>query len=243
MLSYRNTQKEIEESGVDTAIIPLGSTEQHSSHLPIGTDAMVIEKIAEKVAEHFNALLLPVLPISTCYEHKGKKGNCWMRPSTYYQMLQDIVLCLRSQGFKKVFLLVGHGGIFIAGPATRELNAMYDDISVIKVDPTITPEMRDVLDNKDAEIHAGESETSMVLYLFEDLVKKDLMMHNDCQPDVPRDILNSVPIHRFSPTGAWGKSSLATVEKGEKLFNLRVKAYIEYIEKALELIGDNHNAW
>ena len=45
MLSYRNTQKEIEESGVDTAIIPLGSTEQHSSHLPIGTDAMVIEKI------------------------------------------------------------------------------------------------------------------------------------------------------------------------------------------------------
>ena len=35
------------------------------------------EKIAEKVAEHFNALLLPVLPISTCYEHKGKKGSCF----------------------------------------------------------------------------------------------------------------------------------------------------------------------
>lgn len=62
MLSYRSTQKEIEESGVDTVVIPLGSVEQHGSHLPIGTDCMTAQAVANGVAEHFGALVMPVPP-------------------------------------------------------------------------------------------------------------------------------------------------------------------------------------
>ena len=106
MLDFTKTADEIVEKSSDLAILPVGSTEQHGPHLPMCTDYVVATEISKRIAEKTGAYLLPTLPISTCYEHKGKKGNCWMRPSTYYQMLQDIVLCLRSQGFKKVFLLV-----------------------------------------------------------------------------------------------------------------------------------------
>ena len=230
MLSYNNTAKEIKESGVDTAILPFGSVEQHSSHLPIGTDVMLASAIAEGIAERIDALLLPTVPFSTCYEHKGTKGSVCMRPSTFYQMLQDIVLNLRDQGITKVLVVLGHGGIFVAAPAIRELNALYDDLQVILVQ---TGSTRQFLESDKLEIHAGESETSLMLYLHEKLVNKTLMMENDCVPEYPQNMLNHIPLTRMSKTGAWGMSSLATKEKGEKIFKCMIDNAVEYIEKAL----------
>ena len=65
MISYRNTTNEIRESGIKTAIIPVGSIEQHASHLPVGTDYLIAQKVGEAVAERINAYLLPALPFST----------------------------------------------------------------------------------------------------------------------------------------------------------------------------------
>ena len=236
MISYKNTAKEISDSGVDTAIIPLGSVEQHSSHLPIGTDVMLAEGLASAIAERINALLLPPLPISTCYEHKGVKGSVCMRPSTFYQMLQDIVLSLRDQGIKKVAVLLGHGGIFVAAPAIRELNALYDDLQVVLVQTESgVGDRRAFLENKKLEIHAGESETSIMLYLHEELVNKELMMKNDFNPDYPQSMLNQVPLTKISKTGAWGMPSLATREKGEKIFKCMVDNAVCYIEQAFAI--------
>jgi len=236
-LTYENTRPEIEQSGVDTAILPLGSIEQHSAHMPIGTDCLNAEAVARGVAEQIGGLLLPVLPVSNCYEHRqsGRFGGIWIRPNTYYQMLQDIILSLREQGFRRVILILGHGGIFIAGPLTRELNAMYDDLLVIKVDPLTTPEMQDILENKDGDIHAGESETSLMLYMREELVDREKMMQDDCIPDCPRDFLNYASLQKLSTTGAWGRPSLAAKEKGERLLRARINASVEYIRRATEL--------
>ncbi|MBE6644390.1 MAG: creatininase family protein [Ruminococcaceae bacterium] len=236
MISYNNTAKEVKESGVDMAILPFGSVEQHSSHLPIGTDVMLAEDIARGIAERINALLLPAIPISTCYEHKGTKGSVCMRPITFYQMLQDIVLCLRDQGIKKVAVVLGHGGIFIAAPAIRELNALYDDLQVVLVQSESGKgNRRSLLENTEPEIHAGESETSLMLYLHEELVNKELMMQNDYTPEYPQNMLNHVPLTRISGTGAWGKSSLATKEKGKAIYECIVKNSVEYIERALSV--------
>ena len=238
MLSYKSTQKEIEESGVDTVVIPLGSVEQHGSHLPIGTDCFTAEAVAQGVAEHFGALLMPTLPISTCYEHKGRRGSFWMRPITYYAMLEDIILCMRSQGFRRVFLIVGHGGIFIVDPLVRELNALYDDLVVIKAYPSGRAEC---LENTEPELHAGETETSLILHLDEELVDMEEARKNDFQPNIPREYLNYTSLPRISASAVWGKPSLATREKGEKLLQFRIDSCIEFIENALKLA--NEKAW
>lgn len=237
VLSYKNTQEQIEESGVDTVVIPLGSVEQHGSHLPIGTDCFTAQAVAEGVAQHFNALLMPVLPISTCYEHKGKKGSFWMRPITYYQMLEDVILCMYEQGFKKVFLIVGHGGIFIADPVVRELNALHDDLLVVKA----SAPRPDFLENTEPELHAGENETSLILHLYEELVDVEKAKQNDSQPSVPQEFLNYAPLPVLSKTGVWGKPSLASKEKGEKLLRFRIDACIKFIEDALKIAVEK--AW
>lgn len=235
MISFYSTINEIEESNVDTVILPIGSVEQHGSHLPIGTDYIFIQAVAKEVAQGMGALLLPTIPFSTCYEHRGKKGSSiCTHPSTFYQMLQELVLNLHDQGFKKVIILLGHGGTFIAGPAVRELNAMHDDLQVVLVHPIMNDKIMSVLDCQE-ELHAGEMETSCILYLCEEAVKKELMKQNDFVPDVPREYLNYASLLKISKTGVWGKPSLATKEKGKKLLEVTVEETIKYINNALEV--------
>ena len=136
-----------------------------------------------------------------------------------------------------IFGIVAHGGIFIAGPVIRELNAMYDDLQVVKLDLVnfmVSPKMNEILDSKN-NLHACEYETSLMLYLAEELVKKDKMEEADFEPDVPRDYLNYASLIKLSKTGVWGKPSLGTKEKGEKLFNLLLEMSLDYIEDVLKM--------
>lgn len=234
MLSYYNTVNEVEASGIDTALIPVGSVEQHGSHLPIGMDYFAADALCKGIAEKLNCLLYPTIPFSTCYEHKGSRGSLCMRPTTFYSLVQDLVLNLREQGFKRVIFFIWHGGVFIAGPAIRELNALYDDIQVIQVTGLQSPKIEALLDSH-GEIHAGERETSLMLHIDPSTVNKEEMAKNDTEPNYPRDFLNYASILKLSPNGVWGKPSLASEEKGKKLFDVYVDVAIEYINRAFEV--------
>lgn len=243
MIDFNRTADDIVNESNELAILPIGSTEQHGPHLPVCTDYVVATEISKRIAEKTGAYLLPTLPISTCYEHKGKKGSIWMKPDTFYHVIQDIVLCLRDQGFKKVAVVLGHGGIFVATPAIRELNAMYDDLKVAKIDFLqflATKEMNEILECKD-NIHACEYETSLMLYLKEETVKKDKIKDADFIPDCPRDFLNYVSLIKLSDTGVWGKASLGTKEKGEKITKILVDKSVEYMKSVFDNM--EYNAW
>ena len=243
MLDFNVTADEIVESASELAILPIGSTEQHGPHLPMCTDYVVATEISKRIAEKTGAYLLPTLPISTCYEHKGKKGSVWMKPDTFYHVIQDIVLCLKDQGFKKVAVVLGHGGIFVATPAIRELNAMYDDLKVAKIDFLQffgTKEMAEILESPN-NLHACEYETSLMLYFKEELVKKDKIKNADFVPDYPRDFLNYVSLVKLSKTGVWGEPSLGTREKGEKITAVLVEQSIKYMNKVFETM--EYTAW
>jgi creatinine amidohydrolase len=236
MIDYNSTADEIVKNSNGLAILPIGSTEQHGPHLPVSTDIVVASEISKRIAEKTGGYLLPTLPISTCYEHKGKAGSVWMKPDTFYHMLQDIVLCLKEQGFSKVAVVLGHGGIFAATPAIRELNAMYDGLKVAKIDFLqffASPEMNEILECKD-NLHACEYETSLMLYLKEETVRKDKINEADYIPDYPRDFLNYISLVKLSKTGVWGKPSLGTKDKGEKITNILVEKSIEYMNKVFD---------
>ncbi|MEW5815629.1 MAG: creatininase family protein [Spirochaetota bacterium] len=229
MLNYNITADMLTENGTDTCILPIGSVEQHGPHLPIGTDVILANAFAERIGEKIGCLVLPALPFSTCYEHRGKKGSVWMKPETLYRVIEDLVICLKSQGFKKIIVLISHGGVFIAAPVIRELNACNTDITVVKLDLVeiyFSPEVKRFQECSN-NLHACEIETSLMLYLNEGLVRKDKIV--DFIPDIPRGYLNYASIFAFCPEGVWGKPSLATQQKGEQLFKTVVDLSVEYI--------------
>jgi len=238
MLSCESTSEEIRSARPDTAILPVGSTEQHGPHLPVCTDALIAGQVATAICERTGALLLPTLPYSTCREHRGSSGTVWMNASTFDALIRDMAACLREQGIRRLVLLLAHGGVFIAGPTTREINSDSPDIKVIRVDLSIlpaSPERAAILECRD-NLHACESETSLMLHLAGHLVRRDRIV--DCVPQVPRDFLNYQPIFKYSPAGVWGRPSLASREKGAALFELLVRdciSYINSVNAALEL--------
>lgn len=229
---FWNTADEIMEKDPDLAIIPVGSLEQHGPHLPVMTDWAIAFELGKRVAKRMGAFLVPALPISTCREQMGKKGSVWMEPPTFYQMMTDIIMSLKVQGFKRVGILQCHGGIFIMTPLVRDLNAKFNpDLMVAVVDScTFGPALLKEGIIETTELHAGEGETSKILAIAPETVHMDKAI--DFVPDVPRPYLSYGSIFRASPTGVWGEATRATAEKGEKMFARCAELAEEELNKA-----------
>jgi len=233
-MSYEKTAGEIAAMG-DLAIVPVGSVEQHSRHLPVSTDIIIAQAYGDHIGARMGAFVLPCLPVSTAYEHKGAKGSVWMQADTFFRMLCDIVINLKEQGYRRVVIIKGHGGIFVMDPAVRHLNAGHmPDLKVCQLEPGC-PDAYDRIFEGGYDLHAGECETSLLLHLRPELVKMDLAV--DCVPDAPRPYLQYGSIFRYSPEGVWGTPTLATAEKGRLYFEAAAEAGIEYIEKIFGLMG------
>lgn len=229
---YRKTADEIMEIDPEIAIIPVGSLEQHGHHLPVMTDWAIAAETGRRVAEKMNAFLVPALPISTCREQMGKKGSVWMEPTTFYQMMTDIIMSLKTQGFKKVGIIQCHGGIFIMTPLVRDLNARNNpDLMVALFDGTsIGTRMLDEGIIETPELHAGEGETSKILAIAPETVHMDKAV--DFVPNIPRPYLSYGSIFRACPDGVWGYASKGTAEKGEKLFERVSELAVEELNRA-----------
>ncbi len=230
---YTLTADEIVAKDPELAIIPVGSIEQHGPHLPVMTDWAIATELGKRVAEKLDAFLLPALPISTCREHMGKKGSVWMEPTTFYQMMNDIILSLKTQGFKKVGIIQCHGGIFIMPPLVRDLNGKYNPDLMVALADSVSFGAKlyaEGISETNTELHAGEGETSKMLAIAPETVHMDRAV--DYVPTVPRPYLSYGSIFRASPTGVWGEPSKATAQKGEKMLQRMAELACEELTKA-----------
>ena len=230
---YRKTADEIMALDPELAIIPVGSLEQHGHHLPVMTDWAIASELGRRVAAELGAFLVPALPISTCRENMGKKGTVWMEPVTYYQMMTDIIMSLKLQGFKKVAILQMHGGVFINTPLVRDLNARHNpDLMVALIDGCsfFATLYQEGIIETNTELHAGEVETSQMLAIAPETVHMDRAV--DFVPTVTRPYLNYGSIFRASPTGVWGEATKATAEKGERNLERTAELMVEELNKA-----------
>ena len=230
---FRKTADEIMAADPDLAIIPVGSIEQHGAHLPIMTDWAIATELGRRVAERMNAFQLPALPVSTNREQMGKKGTVWMEPVTFYQMMTDMILCLKTQGFRRIGIVQCHGGIFIMTPLIRDLNARYNPDLMVAVADTCA--FNDILHREgilesENELHAGEGETSQMLCIAPETVHMDLA--EDFVPSVPRPYLSYGSIFRCCPGGVWGSPTLASREKGERILARSAELAEEALNRA-----------
>src|SRR3954451_23850199 len=96
------------------ALLPVGATEQHGPHLPTGTDSFAVEHIARgaaaKASEQVPVIVTPTLPFGSSSHHLAFGGTLSITTETYYRLLTDLVESLITDGFKRVFVLNGHGG-------------------------------------------------------------------------------------------------------------------------------------
>jgi creatinine amidohydrolase len=224
MWSAENTWKELADAGVDTAVISFGALEQHGHHLPLGTDWMLAEENARRLARELNAYVLPAMPFGCSREHMAFPGTISLRPSTLAAVLEDIVDSLRVHGFRTIVLFSSHGGNWILKPTMRELNFRYPELTIVWAGGAI-PERGDAVPE---DIHAGRGETSAILAVRPDLVKPVGPEH-DSPGIVGQEFNDYLGYEATTLHGAWGNPSAATAEEGKAAMERAVSRQAEYV--------------
>lgn len=241
MLTVKNTWKEIAEAGVDTAILPIGSIEQHGPHLPLATDFLLADTFARKLAEHMgNVLLLPTVPYGCSVEHMAFPGTVTLRAATLAAIITDIVESLRRHGLKYVIVKSWHGGNFIVKPTLREINYSQDDILCIWAGGPIPDEGEEV----PQDIHAGMGETSGMLEFFPELVG-DYQSQPDTPGTVGQEFLDYLGFDKTTKSGVWGRPANATAESGRDGIARGVEhtaRYVEWVKKHFDKLRKEDGA-
>ena len=106
--NYKDFQKYCSKN--NTAIIPTGSCEQHGLHLPLGTDFLIAEKIAEYLVSCTETILCPTIPYGHSSNHERFPGTVTIDPRNYAYFIQDIIKSLSRHGIKKIVFINGHSG-------------------------------------------------------------------------------------------------------------------------------------
>jgi len=222
VVTYENTFQEIEDAKPEIAVVTIGATEQHSTHLPIGTDFLMGGLLSRKVAEALDAYLLPVLPFSNSQEHQDFFGTVWLQPTTLRQVLMDVCRALKHHGIRKILVIESHGGNWILKPTIREINLNDTEMMVILSGPGTTVAK---LTGAKIELHCTRRETALMMYAFPELVKE---MPDDFQPDVGREYLDYVGMRPVAPTGVWGTPGAATPKLGKDTIDDMVGLIVDY---------------
>jgi creatinine amidohydrolase len=227
MVNWENTFHEVEQHKPEIALLPIGAIEQHSYHLPLATDFLAAQALGERVAQQLdNCYLLPALPFSCSREHCDFFGTVWLRPATLAAVVEDLVGALHHHGITKVVLLIAHGGNWIIKPTLREIDLDRKGVHVIFT----TPDAFTVEQGEFDELHAGRSETSLIMHLRPELVKMD-QVKPDFAPSQGREFFDYTGIRAVSPNGLWGAPSKASPEQGEQTLQQAAQRAVEYIKR------------
>jgi creatinine amidohydrolase len=235
MKAYQMNDHEIRASKdkIKQVLIPVGSLEQHGGHLPISTDSIIIESIANAVAEKIPLLVLPTIPYGISFEHKPF-FNISLSSTTLSMVISEICLSLYEYELPKIIILNGHHG----NKGILQYISQSVERSMLQKSNIYSINYWQLLD-RDFD-HAGFVETSLMLAIRPDLVN----MTKASKGSVARTILPAVTSSflntpssfiKIAKTGVLGNPMRASPKQGKKLLNNLTKNIIAAIHQFNDL--------
>jgi creatinine amidohydrolase len=204
------------------AILPMGATEQHGHHLPLGVDIFLAEGISRKLSEQTGALLLPSLPFGYSWVWRDIPGTVSLQQHHVEAVIKDVAHSVERYGIKMLVLVNGHDANNASMKyATRELADELDIPVIYLFYPNFNKIMEEHCESPTwhGMIHACEFETSLMLAIKPELVDMNKAVRE--YPEKPRLYgKSSISLGDLSKSGVYGDATLATKEKGEAMLNL-----------------------
>lgn len=227
------------DDGCDTVIVAFGATHQHGPHLPLGTDAVLGEHLARRVAARLGALVAPTVPLGCSRPHMGYAGTLSLRPETFGAIVADVVASLAETGFRRCVLLPSHAGNLVALAAAVARLPERADFEVVALTDAELLMRLTLLGQEELGVplsagglHAGEWETSMLLAARPDLVRLDRLeagYTGDAQ--LALDALSESGVQSVALNGVLGDPSRACVEHGERYWACAEQVALDAVEE------------
>ena len=240
-MKWDDFEKEIKET--DVALIPVGATEQHGNHMPLGSDTYCALEVARRTAEKENAIVAPVISYGISQCHMSFPGTITLRAETLIRILDDICESLYTHGISKFILINGHGH---NNPVIRTFMNEFKlkknrDVHLFLTEwwnPGVKL-TRELWSNDPEDLpdgHAADVEASAMLAIKPQLVDIDtggkvvlgalgnskIIFNKSTSARLegyPIDLLTISDFKSFTESGIIGSSLNATKEKGEKVLD------------------------
>jgi len=226
-------------------VLPTAAVEQHGEHLPLGTDCMIVGAIADRLDQAMGRklLIMPTVQVACSEHHMVFPGSLTLTHETYRRTVMEYVDAVHRHGFTRVMILNGHGGNGnINGVLDEQIGQKYEDLECLVGSWWNIAGSR-IESISEGEFpscgHACEFETSILLAIAEELV--DMSQAEDGgNPHRVESMAfdffrGGVASHyrNFKETthnGVYGKPTLASREKGERVLTAVVASIQELIE-------------
>ena len=234
-----------------TCILPIGILEKHGPHAPIGSDLIHVREWSARATKKEYAVVFPDYFYGQINEAKHQFGTFSLPSKLVWDLLDATCQEIARNGFKRIVIVNGHGGnpelirYFIQSQLERKREyAVYFFDPVI--DPSVIAKEKELhQSDPKTDQHAGENETSSLLYLRPDLVKMDLATNESGAKQ------NRLPLNPDLYTAIWwfadypnhyaGEGAKATAELGKVITEAKIEALIKALKsvkadnKTLEL--------
>ncbi len=234
-----------------TCILPIGILEKHGPHAPIGSDLIHVREWSARATKKEYAVVFPDYFYGQINEAKHQFGTFSLPSKLVWDLLDATCQEIARNGFKRIVIVNGHGGnpelirYFIQSQLERKREyAVYFFDPII--DPSVIAKEKELhQSDPKTDQHAGENETSSLLYLRPDLVKMDLATNESGAKQ------NRLPLNPDLYTAIWwfadypnhyaGEGAKATAELGKVITEAKIEALVKALKsvkadnKTLEL--------
>lgn len=214
-------------------ILPMGVLERHGEHLPFGTDALVVHKIAVEAAKIEPCVVFPMFYFGQIHEAAFAQGAISFDSDFTITLLQKVCDEIGRNGFTKIFLLCGHGGnvamINYFMMSTMDRDVPYTLYSIM-YSSNLSAEESELVSGiiKSDGGHADQWETSLVMGVCPEAVRLELQEY----PEPIKPLRRTKVLGRVSTPFWWygdypqnvaGSPTLASKEAGDKLIEFYAK--------------------
>jgi creatinine amidohydrolase len=248
MILYNLTSPQVSDLDRSTVVvIPFGSVEQHSLHLPLGTDSIIGEAVAHRLEQELpeQVLVLPMTWLGCSRHHMDFAGSLTAEIDTFIEVGEQLVSSMAEHGFRNFILLNSHGGNtnkvslmaeklrYRLGPALKVVAVTYWHL--------ISEEIQAIRETPIGGMgHSGELETSVMLVARPELVRKELIDPDGPEKPskfegsdlfAPGKVSVAKPFKELSRHGGIGDPRKASRDKGERILCAIVAKLAEVVRE------------
>ena len=197
-------------------ILPIGTCEQHGRHLPLGTDSLVAERLAHDLSAEFRVLVAPTFHYGVNVDTEDDyAGTASLRRKTLHRALNDLLASWEGHGFEEFILLTANSHDphidAVTTVVTEHARARVVDIQSVSI--------AEFLEAQTGPEHAGEAETSLMLFLRPELVRTSEVRDYSLDPkDMRRYLRGRMPRPPQGWEGVIGHPTAASAKKGDKIY-------------------------
>ena len=233
------TWLEIRDCEGDLAVLPVGSTEQHGPHAPLGTDALAAAAVAEAGVAAYcertgaDVPVAPTIPVGVAAEHRAFDGTLWVSPDTFRRYVRETVASLAAHDFDRVVLVNGHGG------NTDALRELTGEISRFDAAYAVAFTWFEGVDSDLPMGHGGARETAVLRHIRPELVDEDQAETaseggSDNWGEWVAGVNLAHDSAEFSDNGVVGDPTAGTAADGERLVDDAAAALCELLAAVAE---------